>query len=104
MKNDQERHIELLTAIASLSARMGVVETQVTDISRRVGIQNGRVADSEAAIKKILLSDSYKDGERDGIKIGDKKKEISNGRFLTIIGLIVTVIGILLYNIHYYIK
>jgi hypothetical protein len=87
---DDQKHLELLTAINGLGIRISILETQGAELNRRVGIQNGRVADSEAAIKKILLSDSYKDGV-------DKGVNLSRGRVYAFLTLLVAILGVLAY-------
>jgi len=89
-QSDDKKHIELLNAIGNLSVRMGVLETQTTEISRRIGIQNGRVADSEAAIKKILLGERYEEGVNEG-------KTISAGRLVTVLTLVFALAAIIVY-------
>jgi len=66
--NDEQRHFELLSAIGGVNERVAIVETEVKELTRRVGIQNGRVADSEGAIRKILKTDTYEDGKKAGMK------------------------------------
>ena len=62
-----ENHIELLQAIARLDTRESVIETKIDELVRRVGVQNGRVADAEAAIKKLLSTDDINKGRSIGI-------------------------------------
>jgi hypothetical protein len=64
----QTPHIEIITAIGKIDTRLSVMEFKQDDLIKKVAIQNGRVADSEAAIKKILKSDTYEDGKKAGMK------------------------------------
>jgi len=59
---ENEKHLQIMAAIAKLDVRMSVVETKLDGLNTKVAIQNGRVSDSEAAIRKILNMDNYKDG------------------------------------------
>lgn len=67
MKKDPN-HIQIMKALGSLDTRLSVIETKQDDLIRRVGIQNGRVADSEAAIKKLVGEENYQRGSRQAAK------------------------------------
>ena len=59
---ENEKHLQIMAAIAKLDVRLSVVETKLDGLNVKVGIQNGRVAEAEAAIKKITGIDDYNRG------------------------------------------
>jgi hypothetical protein len=85
----QDQHLEIMSAVARIETRIAVVETKTDELVRRVGIQNGRVADSEIKIAKIKESMAGDAGEKKGISV-------SWARFLTVVGLVSTILGIIL--------
>ena len=87
-------HIEIVSALGKLDVRLSVMETKQDELIRRVGIQNGRVADSEAAIAKIVKSDSYKEGAAAGIKM-------SGGLIATIITILAAIAGVIAYAYYH---
>lgn len=62
------QHLEIMQAIGKLDVRLSVQETKIDELVRRVGIQNGRVADGEAAIKKLMEDKDYMKGSRNTAK------------------------------------
>ena len=82
-----DQHIELMQSFAKLEVRLAIIETKVDNLNTKVAIQNGRVADAEVAIKKLMSTDDINKGKSIGI----------NNTWKIIFTILTIVIGILSY-------
>ena len=78
---DNSQHTEIMV-------QLGVISTEVKELNRRVGIQNGRVATHDELIAKLASRLDVMDGKRSGISI-------SWGVFIALAGIVIGVLTIL---------
>lgn len=75
-RNDHE---EIMVKLAKMGS-------DIQELVRRVGIQNGAVADAQRKISEIITKQSFEDGKQKGLSI-------SKGTAIALIGIAVAILA-----------